>query len=141
MMAIKDILFVLVLIYASYCDIKTRIIPDKVHVMIILLGLININVVPSILGLVLVPLPFLVVALMKNGSIGGGDTKLVGACSFYLGLAGGLVGSSLGLGFAIFANMLYFRYNGMDYCGKFALVPYLGTGYLFISLINIFMYV
>ncbi|SKC77708.1 prepilin peptidase [Maledivibacter halophilus] len=128
-MMIKNILFIVVLIYASYCDIKTRIIPDKVHVMIILLGLIQVNIVTSILGLLLVPLPFLVVALIKNGTLGGGDIKLVGACSFYLGLSGGLLGSSLGLAFAILVNVLYFRYKGLDDIGKVALVPYLGGGY------------
>ena len=131
MVLIKNILFVGVLVYASYCDIKTRIIPDRVHVMIILLGLIHMDLMSCILGLVLVPLPFLVVALIKNGAIGGGDIKLVVACSFYLGLSGGLLGSCLGLAFAIFVNVLYFRYKGLDYNGKFALVPYLGIGYSF----------
>jgi leader peptidase (prepilin peptidase)/N-methyltransferase len=123
-------LFILVLLYASYCDIKTRIIPDKVHVMILLLALIRIDWIPSILGLLLVPLPFLVVALVKEGSMGGGDIKLVGACSFYLGFAGGLIGSVFGLVLAILTNMLYLRYKTTEYNGKFALVPYIGIGYL-----------
>lgn len=130
MLIIKNLLFVLVLIYASYCDIKTRIIPDKVHVMILLLGLIQVNWFDSILGLLLVPLPFLVVALLKEGSMGGGDIKLVGACSFFLGFSNGLVGSCVGLAFGIFLNVLYFCYVRLDYTGKFALVPYLGIGYV-----------
>ncbi len=132
---VKNVLFVLVLVYASYCDIKTRIIPDKVHIMIILLGLINIDWIPSILGLLLVPLPFLVVALIKNGSMGGGDIKLVGACSFYLGFTGGIIASSIGLTFVILTNMVYFIHNMTEYNGKFALVPYLGVGYVCIGLI------
>lgn len=127
---IKNVLFILVLIYASYCDIKTRIIPDKVHIMIMLLALIRIDWIPSITGLILVPLPFLVVALLKEGSMGGGDIKIVGACSFFLGFANGLLGSSVGLGFGILVNVVYFRCKGMDYYGKVALVPYLGVGYL-----------
>ena len=127
---IKNALFILVLIYASYCDIKTRIIPDKVHVMIMLLALIRINWIPSILGLLLVPLPFLVVALMEEGAMGGGDIKFVGACSFFLGFSVGLIGSSVGLAFGILVNVLYFRYMRLDYYGKVALVPYLGVGYI-----------
>lgn len=127
---IKNLLFVLVLIYANYCDIKTWIIPDKVHVMILLLGLIQVNWFDSILGLLLVPLPFLVVALLKEGSMGGGDIKLVGACSFFLGFSNGLVGSCVGLAFGIFLNVLYSWYVRLDYTGKFALVPYLGIGYM-----------
>ncbi|QUH31112.1 prepilin peptidase [Vallitalea guaymasensis] len=132
MLVVKYVLFVLVLVYASYCDIKTRIIPDRVHIIIILLGLINLNWIPSILGLVLVPLPFLVVALVRNGSMGGGDVKLVGACSFYLGFTGGLIGSSVGLAFGILTSILYSRYKLKKYNGKIALVPYLGVGYLLI---------
>jgi leader peptidase (prepilin peptidase)/N-methyltransferase len=136
MVLIKNILFVVVIVYASYCDIKTRIIPDRVHVMIILLGLIHIDLAPSILGLLLMPLLFLVVAFMKDEAIGGGDIKLVGACSFYLGLSGGILGSSVGLAFAIFVNMLYFRYTGLDYNGRVALVPYLGIGYVLVCIMK-----
>jgi leader peptidase (prepilin peptidase)/N-methyltransferase len=71
LLVVKNVLIIAVLVYASYCDIKTRIIPDKVHVMIILLGLIGVDWLTSILGLLLVPLPFLVVALVKEGSMGG----------------------------------------------------------------------
>lgn len=127
---VKNVLFVLVIIYASYCDIKTRIIPDKVHVMIMLLALIKIDWIPSILGLILVPLPFLVVALYKEGSMGGGDIKFVGACSFFIGFCGGLFGSIIGLSFAILTNMLYFRYKELDCYGKVGLVSYLGVGYV-----------
>lgn len=49
------------------------------------------------------PLPFLVVALKKEGAMGGGDIKLVGACSFYLGFSGGVISRVFGL---ILANML-----------------------------------
>lgn len=126
MLVIKNVLFVLVLIYASYCDIKTRIIPDKVHVMILLLGLIQVNWVDSILGLLLVPLPFLVVALVKEGSMGGGDIKLVGACSFFLGFSNGLVGSSVGLLLVI----LSYKYIKFDFSKNVALVPYLSLGFI-----------
>lgn len=130
MLVIKNVLFVVVLIYASYCDIKTRIIPDKVHVMILLLGLIQVKWLDSILGMLLVPLPFLVVALLKEGSMGGGDIKLVGACFFFLGFSDGLFGSSVGLTFGILVNVLYFWYMKLDYTGKVALVPYLVMGYV-----------
>lgn len=130
MLMIKNVLFVVVLIYASYCDMKTRIIPDKVHVMILLLGLIQVSWLDSTLGMLLVPLPFLAVALLKDGSMGGGDIKLVGACSFFLGFSDGLVGSSVGLAFGILVNVLYIWCMRLDYSGKFALVPYLGIGYV-----------
>lgn len=106
--------------------------------MIILLGLIQVSWLDSILGMLLVPLPFLVAALLKEGAMGGGDIKFVGACSFFFGFSNGLVGSSMGLAFGILANVLYFWYMRLDYTGKIALIPFLAIGYcsLFIRSIS-----
>lgn len=75
----------------------------------------------------------MVVALLKEGSMGGGDIKLVGTCSFFFGFSNGLFGSSIGLAFGILVNVLYFRCVKLDYIGKVALVPYLGIGYVCMS--------
>jgi len=82
---IKGFLFSLVLIYAGYHDMKTRIIPDFVHVFIVLIALIEFSPFYSFAGAVLTPLPFLIVAI-KKGGIGGGDVKLIAACGFMLGV-------------------------------------------------------
>lgn len=66
---LKGILYVLILAYASFCDIKTKTIPDKVHILIIIVALINLNSLNSIIGLLLVPIPFFTTALIKNGGI------------------------------------------------------------------------
>ena len=115
------------------CDIKTRIIPDKVHMMIVLVTLIRIDWIPSILRLLLV-------SLVKNGSMGGGDIEFFGACSFYSGLSRGFLGSCLGLALGILTNMVYFRYKWLDYYGTFALVPYLVIRYVFSYTMSMFSF-
>jgi hypothetical protein len=56
---VKCFFYVLILIYASYRDIKENIIPDKVHLIIMIVGFIKINLMDSALGFIIVPLPFL----------------------------------------------------------------------------------
>ncbi len=65
MIMIKNILFVLVLLYSAYSDYKYRIIPDKIHIIIILIGLININILYLILGLILISSSPFVIAITK----------------------------------------------------------------------------
>ena len=128
MIMVKNTLFVLVLLYAAYYDCKYRIIPDKVHIFIILLGLINISVVDSILGLILVPLPVLVVGIMKGG-IGGGDIKFIGAISFFLGFEVGLYGTVLGILIGIIISIIYGLISSTR-VNRFPLAPYLVFGYM-----------
>lgn len=56
-------LFGQMLLYASEYDLTTHTVPDYVHVLLLLIGLLEIQFVPALLGLVLVPLPFLAAAL------------------------------------------------------------------------------
>ena len=52
LMIVKGYLFALILIVAGYIDIKTKTIPDYIHVLIILVGLINIDLVDSLVGII-----------------------------------------------------------------------------------------
>jgi leader peptidase (prepilin peptidase)/N-methyltransferase len=128
LMIIKGYLFALILIVAGYIDIKTKTIPDYIHVLIIIVGLINIDLVESLIGLIIVPLPFFIMAWLKENSIGGGDIKLVGACGFFLGVTGGLVASVIGLMMAVVVNGVYYVIKNKDKTIGFALAPYIGLG-------------
>lgn len=132
---VKGILYALILTYASHYDIKTKTIPDKVHIIIILLSLININPLNSIAGLMFVPIPFLITALIKGGGIGGGDVKFMGANGFFLGLKGGFIGSLLGLTAAITINAIYYKIRKKDKNISFPLAPYLSAGCFFTYLL------
>ena len=125
---LKGILYVLILAYASFCDIKTKTIPDKVHILIIIVALINLDSLNSIIGLLFVPMPFFITALIKGGGIGGGDAKFMGANGFFLGVKGGIFGSFLGLIIAITVNIIYYKIKKKDNNISFPLAPYLSVG-------------
>ena len=131
---IKGLIFAGALIFASYRDIKTRKIPDTVHIIIALAGFINFNPINSIAGLLLVPLPLLIIALKFEG-VGGGDVKLMAACGFFLGLYGGLVASFIGFMMATIINLVYYKIKHIDKKTPFALAPYLSIGCLIAFLI------
>jgi leader peptidase (prepilin peptidase)/N-methyltransferase len=70
-------------------------------------GFIDFDPVKSILGLVITPIPFLIMAMFQEGSIGGGDVKLVGACGFAWGALDCIFISIIGNLFAIIVAILY----------------------------------
>ncbi|WP_207753442.1 prepilin peptidase [Sporosalibacterium faouarense] len=122
--------FIMLLTYAAMIDLKTRTIPDHIPVLIILIGLIDIEPISAVLGLMLVPLPYFIMALLKENSIGGGDIKLMGACGFCLGLEAGYMASILGLMLAIIIHFAYSVIGNKKVIKNIPLAPYLGAGCL-----------
>lgn len=103
----------------------------KEHVLLLLIGLLEIQFVPALLGLVLVPLPFLAAALFKEGSMGGADIKLMAACGFIMGVQKGYMAMIAGLTLAVMIQKVYVRESEKG----FALVPYLSIGCLLAMLL------
>ncbi|KAB3527089.1 MULTISPECIES: prepilin peptidase [Alkaliphilus] len=120
--------FIMLLIYAAIIDLKTRTIPDYVPVLIMLVGLIDMEPLPAVLGLILVPLPYFIMALLKDNSIGGGDIKLMAACGFYLGLQAGYMASIVGLMLTIIIHFAYSVIRSKKMTRSIPLGPYLGAG-------------
>lgn len=123
----KGILFAWVLLVGAYFDIKTRRIPDWIHVLIMFIALIEINQVDSLLGILIVPMPFFIMAYLKEGSMGGGDIKLISACGFLLGIKSAYIGAVIALILAIVCNI-----NGRQEVNNisFPFAPYLTVGML-----------
>jgi len=112
-----------ILLFASVYDIRTHTVPDYVHILILSAGLIHFQPLPAFLGLLLVPLPFFLAAILKENSIGGGDIKLMAACGFVLGIWPGMAALVIGLFMAVLWNAVYNREKQ-----PFPLVPYLTIG-------------
>lgn len=124
----------LILLFTSYKDLKTREIPDTVHILIILTALIQIDPINSLLGFFIVPFPFLIVALINEGGIGGGDIKLVGACSFLVGIKYGILACTISMILAVFINLLIKNSRQKS----FPLAPYLAAGFTAAYIISIY---
>lgn len=88
-------LFCCLLLAASVWDLRRRIVPDTLCVLIFCLGLRTLT--PDKLSGILLALPLLIAVLVKEGGMGGGDIKLTAAAGFVLGLPAGTVGLILGL--------------------------------------------
>ena len=120
---IKGILFSVILSYASFYDIEHHEIPDWVHVVLFLIGFMEWKFLPSIVGMILIAIPFLFVAFMEHGGIGGGDIKYMIASGFLLGAKAILYGSLIALTLAVILNIGKSKKNK-----KIAMAPYLSIG-------------
>lgn len=121
--ALQCALLCQILLFASIIDIKTHTVPDYVHILILMVGLLRFEPVPALVGLLVVPMPFLIAALCKSNSIGGGDIKLMGACGFVIGVSAGYGALTLGLVMSVLFNSIYNKEKK-----PFALIPYLAFG-------------
>ena len=94
MWIIKTTILLVLLLYASAKDIKTREVPDSVSVMLLILGLVDVSIkeIPQmLLGLVLVFMPQLISALINpSKALGGADIKITSSAVFLLGAQRGL---------------------------------------------------
>lgn len=96
----QAVLFLCLLLAASVWDLRKRIIPDGICLLIALTGLIDFS--PVRLWGVLAALPLLIAALCKPEGIGGGDIKLTAAAGIVMGFWGCVVGLILGLTASLF---------------------------------------
>lgn len=117
---LESLIFAFLLVVASFIDFDHRILPDKITLPGILLGLIGAALnperefLPSFLGVLvgggfLYALAYLYLILRKRDGMGGGDIKLLGWIGAVLGvqsvpfviLISSLLGSAVGLGVAM----------------------------------------
>ncbi|MHB8963908.1 MAG: prepilin peptidase [Saccharofermentanales bacterium] len=128
---VKGILLFVLLYYASVSDLTTRSVPDIIHALILVVGLIDIqtdNIATMAYGLLVVPIPLLAAAVLKEGSIGGADIKLTATCSFLLGFERGLFAMFIGLSMSIIGIVISRKLHNCDMKKSYALIPYLAIG-------------
>lgn len=122
METLRSILLCEVLILAGACDAAIYEIPDFLHLLIAMVGLIGFQTLSAFLGFVLVPLPFLIAAL-KTEKIGGGDVKLMAVSGFAIGVTGGVWMMIWGLSMGLLWNTAFRREKS-----SIPLVPFLAFG-------------
>ena len=132
MFIFKSTIFIGALSYAGIYDYRKRIIPDKVHIIIILSALLSdFNLGRSLLGFFLLLIPFLVPVFLDEKSIGGGDIKLVGSIGFFLGLNHGILAMIISLSLFTILSLALKR-KGKELV---ALGPYIAIGSIITLLI------
>ena len=124
---------------ASYTDIKRREIPEKICILIALLGLLKLSFM-NLLG-VFVALPFLIAAILKENSIGGGDIKLTAAVGVVLGFRRGMYGLMTGLTLLVLFYIILviiekIRRKQVAKNLSMPLAPFLGIGFMIIYFIT-----
>lgn len=128
---IRGILLCMILLTASYSDLRSREVADYMSVMVLLTAFIGVSMadIPGMIlgGLFVAGMMLLVTLLSGESCIGGADIKLGGACAFALGTTGGIVGLIGGLVLAIVINMCRGKSTRNQ---SFPLVPYLAAGFL-----------
>lgn len=128
---IRGVLLCLILLTASYSDLKSRKADDYLSVMVLLTAFVGCTLaqLPEMLlgGIFTGGLMLTVSLLGKESCIGGADIKLGSACSFALGISRGITGLMLGLILAIVINFC----RGKNTRNRsFPMVPYLSAGFL-----------
>ncbi|BAE81850.1 prepilin peptidase [Desulfitobacterium hafniense] len=138
----QAVLFFCLLLVASVWDLRKRIIPDSICLLIVLTGLIDFS--PVRLWGVLAALPLLIAALYKPDGIGGGDIKLTAAAGIVLGFWGCTAGLTLGLMASLF---FYFWTQAIRRLRKLEplktsqaslpMAPFLSLGFLAVIILRI----
>ncbi len=136
---LQGVLFFSLLLAASYTDIKRREIPDTICLLLILTGFLKFSF-QNLLG-IFVALPFLIAAMFKEKSIGGGDIKLTAAVGFVLGfwkeIYGSIIGLTLLILFYIMVRILsIIRKKQVAKNLSMPLAPFLGIGFIIMYFIN-----
>ncbi|WP_018885724.1 prepilin peptidase [Paenibacillus massiliensis] len=130
MVNIEALCFILLLLIASFYDLRTHQIPNSLSLVIAGMGLIHNSPFTALIGLFITCLPYLLAAIFSGGKIGGGDIKLMAACGVVLGPIYGTLQSILGLTLVLlFALGAFFR-HGIHSTRQMALplAPFLTVG-------------
>jgi leader peptidase (prepilin peptidase)/N-methyltransferase len=136
MLLLQGSIFIILLLTASLFDIKKRIIPDTICLLLALTGFICFEPV-KLLGCFSAML--LLVAALIWGGMGGGDIKLMAAAGLVLGFQKGMAALIIGL----IAMLLFYAVYAIIQklckrkCQKaFPLVPFLSIGCIIAYFMN-----
>ena len=135
--AILAFAFCGVLLCTALIDIETLEIPDRIHVIILVLAVLSTvhsteaAITNRLLGAVIVSVPMLPIALLVSGGFGGGDIKLMAASGLLLGTKEIVVAAFVSIltGSIYSAYLLITKQAQRD--TQFAFGPFLCTGLAF----------
>ena len=131
----QAVLFCCLLIVAAVWDIRKRMIPDSICILIFLAGLMDFN--PANLCGILFSLPFFLVALIDKNQVSGGDIKFLAAACSVLGVNASVWGFAIAIPFPVaicifkmLKNILRQQEKPWRVCLAVPLIPILTVGLL-----------
>lgn len=129
-MKLQALVFCAGLVWAAAYDIKTRLVDDRVCILIALAGLVTVSPA-SFLGALTAALPFFIGS--GFGENGAGDLYLSAAAGFVLGFRRTLAGLSLILLLAVLyisTSRLMMRVWHMPLPRRCPMVPFIAAGFI-----------
>lgn len=126
----KGVLLFQLLYLAACIDSITLEIPDWVHLLILSVGLIQLHLPDSVIGLFLISMPFLIFSRLTGNSIGAGDVKFMAAYGFVLGSGGIVIAATVGMILASIYNVPLLLHRN-HHRVESAMAPSLAAGCLF----------
>lgn len=127
-------LYLAILTVVAWIDWDTRIILDRFHIGILVLGLISIPLYPELMlmerlvGMVVVALPMFWIALLVDGAFGGGDIKLMASSGFLLGWRATIFAMFIGLVTGGVYCIFMLAIGRLGRKDRFAFGPFLSVG-------------
>ena len=136
---LQGVLFSFLLMVASYTDIKKREIPDTICMFIALIGLLRFSFL-NLFGII-IAIPFLLGAVLKENSIGGGDIKVTASAGIVLGFWRGIYGLIIGLSLLVLFYLFLVLISEIKKKQvarnlPMPLAPFLGLGFMIIYFMN-----
>jgi len=136
---IKYIPVAVLLFYLSYLDLKKREVPDFAVLALFIYSLFTCsNFKESFLTAAAVFILLLIPSIIFEGSIGGGDIKLLTALAFFMGKNFSML--ALPMFILLVATLIYglIKRKGLKY--SVPLVPYVFVSYLFYFYLEVFLW-
>jgi len=136
---IKYIPVAVLLFYLSYLDLKKREVPDFAVLTLFIYSLFTCkDFKESFLMAVIVFMVLLIPSIIFEGSIGGGDIKLLTALAFFMGKDFSVL--ALPMFVLLAGTLIYGLIKGKGVKYSVPLVPYVFVSYLFYFSLEVFLW-
>ncbi len=126
-------LFLGALIVMTFIDIDTMTIPDSIHIVILIIGIVlafvsDMPLLERIIGFFSVSFILFLASVLSKGGIGGGDIKLMAVSGFVLGYKLSVVGFFIGAVLASIFGIVVSKGKRENLKSKIPLGPFLAVG-------------
>ena len=126
-------LFLGALIVMTFIDIDTMTIPDSIHIVILIIGIVlafvsDMPLLERIIGFFSVSFILFLASVLSKGGIGGGDIKLMAVSGFVLGYKLVIVGFFIGAVLASIFGIVISKGKRENLKRKIPLGPFLAVG-------------